>query len=553
MHLILAAILLLAAPGSRTDIYPLPLTALEAEAMVDSLGRDYIQMKAAFQPHWATAMGIAGYDGALARYTQRGVSRRLRKVFGIKRKLDMLPADSLSITGWVDHQLLLSEIQTLEHRFAGEVSWRRSPLPYADAIIEGVVNLMLSGEEDSLSEHLASRLRAIPDVVGDARTNVTDPISLHCEVAASDLRAFLPFLDMESLRTDPVINVDVVTPEMVSMARTSLEVFATYIDSLATGADIGYGLGAEEYSEYLKTAYMLEEPLDELIAYGERALDQAKSMIQSWSDGESHGPVFHYVGNEGPVAEYEAAMAATLSDIERLDLLVLTRADSLVAVKPRVPLVPVLEGPLYRPPAAPEGSSGTVYLQTAGPSGDADVMVRSWRWAEPLHSRYPALHPSEVRLLENPSMTRRHVRSGIGRDGWDLYFRTLQGQPVPVQGLEQTGPWRDLAYHAASAIAEIRIHTGEFTLEVAAGFIAASAGRPPELALQDARRYAVAPGSGIGYLVGRREILRLKERYKKVRRNSFDLKEFHDTLLSCGYLPPYLLSIEVMSKGMGRE
>jgi uncharacterized protein (DUF885 family) len=141
----------------------------------------------------------------------------------------------------------------------------------------------------------------------------------------------------------------------------------------------------------------------------------------------------------------------------------------------------------------------------------------------------------------------------MGRDGWDLYFGTAIANPDPQDGDKQKAKWAYLARCAASAVAEIRIHTGEYTLQDAAAFISEQTGRPSALALQDARRYAVAPGSGIGYLLGRREILRLRERYQKFKRNSFDLKEFHDTLLSCGYLPPHLLSIEVMSKGMGRD
>ncbi|MGD9141565.1 MAG: DUF885 family protein, partial [bacterium] len=141
----------------------------------------------------------------------------------------------------------------------------------------------------------------------------------------------------------------------------------------------------------------------------------------------------------------------------------------------------------------------------------------------------------------------------MARNGWNLYFSVVMANPVPVDGEEQAAKWTSLAYCAAAAIAEISIHTGEWTIDDAVEFIARETGRDPEAALRDARRYAVAPGSGIAYLLGRREILRLRERYKKVKRNSFDLKEFHDTLLSCGYLPPYLLSIEVMSKGMGRE
>ncbi len=561
MHLLLALLMLAAAPGGRPEFYPMPLTQVEAEALVDSLGRDYIEMKAALQPHWATAMGIPGYDGDLARYTQQGVSRRLRKVFGIKRDLGSFFADSLSITGWVDHQLLLSEIETFEYWFAGQVNWRRSPLPYTDAIIEGVVSLMLKGERDSLSEHLASRLRAIPEVAADARVNITDPVRLHCDVGTADLRAFLPFLDMESLGADPAIDMSIVTAEIVDAARRSLEGLAAYIDSLAARASPDSALGAEEYSWYLKTAYMLEEPLDNLVAEARRTLDQAKSRLPAMPGEERRSPVFPEVlpdrgpaARKEPLAGYEAAMTSALKLIEILDLLKLRPADVLIEVRACPALMPVFEGALYRGPnPAGDVPVGTVWLSFSAAAGGSEREMITPRWAEPLRSYYPASHPAEVRLAENPSTIRRCIRCDMGRHGWDLYFSGAVAKPTPVDGDEQRARWADLAYYAASAIAEIKIHTGEMTLDEAADFIAAETGRSRDLALEDARRYAVAPGSGIGYLIGRREIMRLKERYERAKRNSFDLKEFHDTLLSCGYLPPYLLSIEVMSKGMGRD
>lgn len=527
------------------------MTHAEAEAYVDSLGRDYIEMKATFEPHWATAMGIPGHDGDLARYRGQGVSRPLRRVFGIKRKLTSFSEDSLSISTWVDQQLLLAEIQTLEYWFSGQVAWRRSPLPYTDAIIEGIASLMLSGREDSLSEYLALRLGAIPDVVEDARTNVTDPIKLHCEVAAADLRGFLPALDIESVEAEPALDPEVVTDELLAEARSSIEEFAAFIDSLAVRGEATYALGAEEYSAYLNTAFMMEEPLENIISEAEQTLDQAKEKSQA-SPGRQD-PLFYYVGEGGPLPEYEAAIRALLREIGGRGLLHLTPADSSLDVRAAVPLVPLLDSPVYRPPVPAAGRIGALYLQTPVPGQAAGRMYSNWRWAEPVHSRYPASHPAAVRLLMHPSAIRRHVRNEVGRRGWELYFRGLVGQPVPIREAESVSYWSDLAYHAAAAIAEIRIHAGEWTVDDAADFIAGETGRDPEAALRDARRYAVAPGSGIAYLLGRREILRLRERYKKVKRNSFDLKEFHDTLLSCGYLPPYLLSIEVMSKGMGRE
>jgi hypothetical protein len=560
MHLVLAFILLLAQPGGGAAGYAVNLNRAQAEAHVDSLGGDYIELKAKFQPHWATSMGIPGYDGRLARYTGQNVSRSLRRCFGIRRKLTSFEEDTLSISGWVDQQLLLAEIQKHEYWFAVQTTWRRSPLPYTDAIIEGIVSLMLSGREDSLSEHLASRLADIPNVVADARENVTDPIKLHCEVAAADLRAFVPALEAERLGDETAIDAGIVTQDVLRDARGAIEGFADFIDSLAVGGEVVEGLGAEEYASYLATAYMLEEPLEKVVDEAKRAMEQArvkKIELRGTTDREIIARLpdgSRPETDEDPADEYREGLGSALKRMEMLEILNVTSGDGLVEVSAWPPLVPAAEGLLYGRPDVSGGSpGGRILMQVAEHPARTSEDARAWRWAAVLLSSYPVLHPAEVRLLDHPSAVRRYIRSSMGRDGWDLYFSTVIASPVPVDGPEQLAKWTNLVYYAAAAIAEINIHTGEWNLDEAADFIAEKTLRERELALEDARRYAVAPGTGIGYLLGRREIIRLRERYKKFKRNSFDLKEFHDTLLSCGYLPPYLLSIEVMSKGMGRE
>jgi len=551
---VVAFILLAAQPGGRPVTYPVPLTTAQAEARIDSLGRDYIEMKAAFHPHWATLAGIPGHDDGLARYTPQRVSRSLRRVFGIKRKATSFSEDSLSIAVWVDRQALLAEIATHEYWFAGRVLWRRSPLPYTDAIIEGITGLMLTSGVDSLGEHLASRLAAVANVAADARANITDPIRLHCEVAAADLRAFLPFLDPRSLPADPALAPGSVTAAAVRDAHAAVEAFAGFIDSLGAAGDGDYALGRDEYSAFLETAFMIEEPLEDLLTGAERALEQAHSRTGVLSPALCCGEILRARdpgSRQEALAEFGTNLRAAYDLIASLDLLDLVPADTLLRVVPRPSMGPVLAGALYAPPASSgAGAAGRIYVSfpssAPGTFGCGAPPART-----PLRSHYPALHPAEVRLRDHPSAIRRRIRCPVGRDGWDLYFSmaTWQGRDAG----QEAKAWAYLAWCAASAIAEIKIHTGEFTLSEAAGFLTGQTGVAPAQALCEVRRYAVAPGRGIGYLIGRNEIVRLRERYKRAKRDSFDLKEFHDTLLSCGHLPPYLLSIEVMSKGMGRE
>jgi uncharacterized protein (DUF885 family) len=50
-------------------------------------------------------------------------------------------------------------------------------------------------------------------------------------------------------------------------------------------------------------------------------------------------------------------------------------------------------------------------------------------------------------------------------------------------------------------------------------------------------RYIVWPGQALAYLVGQREILRLRERARDTLRDAFDLPTFNATILDHGNLP----------------
>jgi hypothetical protein len=548
LHVLLCMILLLGQAPGRMDIYPLALTRVEAEGLVDSLGCEYAGLKAGLQPHWATSAGFPGHDGDLARYTPQNVGRSLRMSFNFRRSLESFSEDSLSMEGWIDRELLLLEIRTHEYWFAGQAMWRRSPLPYTQALIEGITSVLPARDLDSLSEYLASRLRAVPDVIADARTNVTDPISLHCEVARDDLAGLADVLAGIRAGADPWVDTTVVTLDLLERAGAAVSAYMDDLGALAENGSPDYMLGAEGYAGFLRECHMLDECPGDILAQSERVLEQAQARLRDlgWPQAAA--------GSGRP--EVGACMLEIRRALDLMeDLLPFTRLpeDSLLSARLMPCLDPVVDGLVYRPAGGSGRGRAEVLLTGSGRPVPAREDESGWRIRGIMRTYYPAEHLIRVRMDRRSSCIRRYFGSSITRDGWALYFRENMLPPGGERRDAESRLWADMAFYAASSIAEIKIHTGAMTLDEAADFMSRAARRPRGLCLRDARGYAVAPGSGIGYLIGRREILMLKERYEKVKRKSFDLKEFHDTLLSCGYLPPYLLSIEVMSKGMGRE
>ena len=55
-------------------------------------------------------------------------------------------------------------------------------------------------------------------------------------------------------------------------------------------------------------------------------------------------------------------------------------------------------------------------------------------------------------------------------------------------------------------------------------------------------RYLVMPGQALGYMIGESEILRLRDQAQKKLGDKFEIKDFHDVVLSHGAVPLTVLA-----------
>ena len=69
---------------------------------------------------------------------------------------------------------------------------------------------------------------------------------------------------------------------------------------------------------------------------------------------------------------------------------------------------------------------------------------------------------------------------------------------------------------------------------------------PPEDCRKEIERYIVWPGQATGYKIGMLKILELREMAKKELGSGFDIREYHDVILTNGALPLNLLEELVM-------
>ena len=106
----------------------------------------------------------------------------------------------------------------------------------------------------------------------------------------------------------------------------------------------------------------------------------------------------------------------------------------------------------------------------------------------------------------------------------------------------------DLLAAAARAVADMGLQRGRMTVTQAADYLGEEALLERAAALAEAKRLTLAPARAMGALVGRMQILEMREEARKRMGPRYDRLDFHAALLACGALAPALLREELWER-----
>src|SRR5205823_13867832 len=98
------------------------------------------------------------------------------------------------------------------------------------------------------------------------------------------------------------------------------------------------------------------------------------------------------------------------------------------------------------------------------------------------------------------------------------------------------------AWRASRLVVDTGMHALKWDRERALEFLVEHATLTREEAANEIDRYLVMPGQALGYMIGESEIFRLRDMARQRLGDRFDIKEFHDVVLSHGALPLSVLA-----------
>ncbi len=223
----------------------------------------------------------------------------------------------------------------------------------------------------------------------------------------------------------------------------------------------------------------------------------------------------------------------------------LPQADCLVST--------VTQGPeaFYFPPAQDGSRPGIFFMNVAEPSGWTKYGLEATVYHEGIPGHH--LQIAIAQELDDLPEFRKHSVVTAYAEGWGLYTERLSDEMGLYTGpLQRLGMLSADSMRATRLVVDTGMHALGWSRQQALDYAVANVPTSLKSITAEVDRYIGLPGQALAYMIGRKEIVKMRARAEQTMGDAFDIKGFHDTVLGSGALPLPVLSNLVDDWAAGR-
>ncbi len=251
---------------------------------------------------------------------------------------------------------------------------------------------------------------------------------------------------------------------------------------------------------------------------------------------------FYFDNNEeGKEAYLQQAVGLIDTMKSRLDELFITKPKADIVVKAVEPFREKSAGKAFYQQGTPDGSRpGTYYANLY----DMEAMPKYQMEALAYHEGIPGHHMqiSIAQELQDIPKFRKFGGYTAYIEGWGLYNELL-----PKEIGMYSDPYSDFGrlamelWRACRLVVDTGIHTKKWTREKGIKYYTDNTPNAESDAIKMVERHIVMPSQATAYKIGMNKILELREDARKKLDDQFDIREFHDVVLTNGAVPLNIL------------
>ena len=514
-----------------------------------------------FDPVQATAAGFHQYDALLPTGSKSEIQSEIAGLRNFEREIGGFDAHGLSPTVAADRELLLAQIRGQLLSLETIRPWEKNPDIYSSGVTEAIFVIM-SRNFASPAERLKSamaRERLIPRVFQSARENLANPPRIYTEIALEQLPGIVSFF-----RNDvPAAFKAVTDARLMGEFRQAnqgvidaLNAYQGWLKSDLLARSKGdFRIGAESYRAKLLDDEMVDTPLDRLLQIGYQDLHRNQAELKRVAalidPKRTPSDVLQSLEKDHPASGHLLeTFRGTLGGLrEFIDQhhIVTVPTPVLPIVEETPPFMRALTTASMDTPGPFENVAKEAFFNVTLPERDwASARVEEYMQgfnrgtilSTAIHEVYPGHYTQFQWVKQAPTKVRKLVGCSSNAEGWAHYSEQMMldegyGSGDPKLRL---GQLQDALLRDARFIAGIEMHTGKMTMEQATEFFVKEGYQVRPVAEKEAKRGTSDP-TYLVYTLGKLEILKLREDYRKMKGASFRLQEFHDAFMRQGYPP----------------
>ena len=582
LALLLCAAILMANINVMAQQEETPDSTGAAKAFAALADRYFDEYYFKFNPSSGTAAGFHQYDDKLEDYSRASLDQQVALLKTFKSEFTShFSAGQAGLKAgdpaWVDLNLVVGDINSRLLELENIRQWEKNPDVYSSGVTNSIFLIMARtfAPPDQRLKSVIAREKQIPAVFQAARQNLKNPPPIYVDIALEQIPGLISFFQSDVPEAFKEVKDQALLNEFNAANQkvmNSLKEYQAWIEKdLKPQAHGDFRIGADNFSKKLLYNEDVDIPLPRLLEIGMANLRKNQQEFKA------------VAGKIDPHKTPQQILEELEKDHPAPDKLLQTFRDTLGGLRDFLEQKHIVGMPSQVLPIVQETPPFAraltfASMDTPGPFEKVakeaffNVTLPESNWTKQqveehmagfnrgtvistaVHEVYPGHYTQFLWVPSAPSKVRKLLGCSSNAEGWAHYSEQMMldegygrtaGADTDIAFLKlRLGQLQDALLRNARFIVGIQMHTGKMTMEQGIDFFVKEGYQTRVNGTRETKRGTSDP-TYLYYTLGKLQILKLREDYKKKLGDKFSLEEFHNSFLKEGF-PPIRLIRRVM-------
>jgi uncharacterized protein (DUF885 family) len=514
-----------------------------------------------YDPAQGTSAGFHQYDTQMPTFSRVEIQEEiaaLRKYESLAQNFD---PRGLSPSATADRELVLAQIRGQLLAMETIRGWEKNPDNYSSYATNAIFVIMsrtFAPPAERLQSVMA-RERQIARLFQSARENLNNPPKIFTDIAIEQLSGIVSFFQSDV----PTAFKAVTDRQLLAQFKTTNDAviaaakdYQNYLKTDVLPRSKGdFRIGADVYSKKLLYDEMVATPLDKLLEIGYANLRQNqasfKQVAAKIDPKRTPQQILEELEHDHPAPDklldtFRGTLTGLRDYIEQRHIMTIP-SQTLPILEETPPFMRATTTASMDTPGPFEKVAKEAFFNVTLPEANwpkqqveehMEGFNRGTVISTAIHEVYGGHYTQFQWLKDAPSKVRKLMGCSTNAEGWAHYNEQMMLDEGYGNGdlKLRLGQLQDALLRNARYIVGIQMHTGKMTYDQGIDFFVKEGYQTHANGERETKRGTGDP-TYLYYTLGKLEILKLREDYKRMKGSQYSLEEFHNSFLKQGFPP----------------